>query len=432
MDKPLILFKPELPKLSTNEREVLDLLVEAGKLIAPVYLEQENEAKHWLSKEEIEKAGRENASVRSPYTVVEKIKGKIVVTPYHIKYAKLLKPIAEILFKASKLTNNKEFGKVLTIQAKALLNGTYDQATIAQLRTKPYVLDISIGPMEHFDNQLFYAKAAYQAWVGVIDIEGTNRLNNYKEITLGVRRKTIATSEHIENMGNVKAKTLDEILLAGLMARTQFVGINLPMNLKLVEKYGSEITIFNQVNDLRMEKQIVPAFNKIFSKEFREGFSLEDLRRGSLRYVALHELAHNYLYYKKASNLEEFLPALYELAATILGFRMAGTLLLKDRITNKQLESMLIAYLCRSLFLLEKSKENKSIINYTLGGAIFVNFMLKNDAIKNLKGLAIPNFMKIFVSLHDLFDILEYLLASGSKKEAKIFIQKYGNLRTLA
>lgn len=429
---PLIKFNPKLPRLSESEKKVLKLLVQAGELIAPLYLEQEKQAKV-VNQEEMEKAAKGDPNILSPYTVVEKINGQLTVTPYHIKYAKHLKPIAEKLEVAGKLTENKQFAHFLKAQVKALLDGSYEDAIAAGLKMKPYILDISIGPLEHFDPKLFYAKAAYQCWVGVVDSEGTKRLNNYKTITLSASRKALIPKERVNNLDKVKAKTIDVILFSGLMARTQFVGVNLPMNLNIIEKYGSEVTIFNQPNDLRMKEQIIPTFNKIFSKEFREGFSWEDLRRASLRYVALHELAHNYLYYKNAfKNLQDLLPSLYELSATVLGMRMAGSLLLKDRITNKQLESMIVAFICRSFYLMEKNKVSKYMINYALGGAIFINFMLKTGALKQLHGLAIPNFMKIFVSLHDLLYILENLLSSGTRRDAEAFIKKYSHVKNFS
>lgn len=425
--EPLIEFNPSLSKLSKNEKEVLKVLVEAGKLIAPIYLEQEKEQK--IDRETIEKAGKENPAILSPFTVVERINGKLIVTPYHIKYAELLKPVAEKLKKAAAVTDNIEFGRALTLQAKALLTGSYDEATIAWLKIKPYVLDVSIGPVEHFDHEVFFAKAAYQAWVGVVNEEGTKRLDFYKKITLSARREALISGERLDNDEKVKAKILDVIIFSGLMARTKFVGVNLPMNLNIVEKYGSEVTIFNQVNDLRLKEQIMPTFNKIFSPAFRKGFSSEDLRRGSRSYVALHELAHNYLYYKNSpKNLQDLLPCVYELTATLLGMRIAGSFLLQDIITSKQLESMIVAFICRSFDLIEKNKNNKSMINYALGGTIFINFMLESGALKQKHGMTMPNFMKIFVSLQELSYIMERLLSSGTRKDAETFIRKYGKI----
>jgi len=428
MSNPLIIFNPKLPKLSKSERQVLDILVEAGKLIAPVYLEQERQVGK-VSRTEIENAGKKDRLILSPYTVVEKENGKLTVTPYHVKYAKLLKPVAEKLEEAATITENKEFGRVLHLQAKALMDGSYEQAIAARLKIKPYILDITIAPVDHADYQLFSGKATYQAWVGTLDVEGTERLNNYKTIVLSVSRAASIPVERVDSHNKVKAKTIDVVLFSGFMARTKFVGVNLPMDVNFVEKYGSEITIFNQPNDLRMQEQILPTFNKIFPKEFKEEFSLEDLRRASLRYVAMHELAHSFLYYRHAKeNLQDLFQTIYELAATILGLRMAGSLLLQDRITSKQLESMIVVYICRSLHLIEKGKTNKPMITYVLGSAIFINFMLESRALKELKGMEVPNFMKIFVSLHDLSNILEGLLSSGTRKDAEVFVKKYGKI----
>lgn len=426
-NQAIIEFNPKLSKLSKNESQVLKLLVEAGKLIVPIYLEQEKQVKIEVSKKEIEQAAKKDPSILSPYTVIKKVGSELVVTPYHIKYADFLKPIAEILEKAAELTENKEFGKALKIQAKALLDGTYEQAIAAWLEIKPYILDISIGPLHHYDDQLLLAKASYHAWVGVVDQEGTDRLNNYKIITLSARRRALVPKERIDlDPDKIKAKVIDVVLYSGIMAKTKFVGLNLPMNVNIVEKYGAQVTLFNQPNDIRLEEQVLPSFNRIFSKQFREGFSLEDLRRGYLRTTALHELAHSYLYYRSATkNLQDLFQVIYELAATVLGLRLAGTLLLKDRITNKQLESMIVAFTSRSFYQMGRDTASKFMINYALGGTVFINFMLENGALKRSDSLISVNFTKVFVSLQELSYILENLLSYGTRKDAEEFIRKY-------
>lgn len=433
-EQPLLEFNPKLPRLSKNERQVLKLLIEAGKLIVPIYLKQEEQIKEkggfypaGVSKEEVEKASRKDPNISSHYTVVEKINGKLVAIPYHIKYADFLKPVADKLNQASQVTDNKEFGRFLKLQAKALLEGNYEEAAAAWLKMKQYLLDISIGPVEHHDDRLFFAKASYQSWVGIVDVESTQILNHYKGIILSSQRKSLVPTHRLENYHQVRAKIVDVVLLSGHMARTKFVGVNLPMNLNWVEKYGSEITLLKQVNLARLKEQILPSFNQVFETAFKKGFSEADLKMGNISYIALHEIAHNYLYYKNASkNLQDLLSPIYELSATVLGIRMAGYLLLKDVITNKELESMIVAFISRSFYLIDKSKTSKEWVNYATGGAIFINFLLRSGALRQFKGLAIPNFMKIFVSLQDLLYQLEELLSSGTRKDAEAFINKYG------
>lgn len=435
--EPLIEYRPKLLKLSNNEKQVLEILSEVAKLIIPIYKQQENSEfpganfyPHDATKEEIRKAANKDPQILSPYTVVEREGGELVAIPYHIKYADLLKPIATKLKEAAKKTTDKEFGETLMVQARTLLDGSYEKATAAWLKTRLYVLDISIGPNDYFDDQLFHIKNSYQAWVGVLDKERTKKFNNYKSTIQNARRKALILGERVDIHDNVKVKVIDTVLFSGLMARTKFQGVNYPINIDFVEKYGSEITLFNQPNDRLVQERVIPVFNTIFSKEFKEEYSIEDLRRGNLRYTAMHEFAHSYLYYRNASeNLQDLFRAIYELAATLLGFRMAGALLLKDRISNKQFESMIVAYLCGSLFLVNKGFTGKFLPEYTLGATIFINFLWESGALKNAGGMAIPNFMKIFVALQDLFHILELLLSTGTREKAEVFIKQYGRTR---
>lgn len=424
---PLIEFNPKLPRLSKNEKAVLKLLVEAGRLIVPLYLAQEEQIQPRISREEIEKAAKKDSNIISSYTVVEKVNGNLITIPYHIKYEKLLKPIADKLNEASKISDNRQFAKFLKLQAKALIEGSYEEAIAFGLKMKPYILDISIGPLHHYDDKLPFSKASYHAWVGVVEKEGTDRLNNYKSITLSARRQAVMPRERIDpDFTKIKAKVIDAVLFSGIMARTKFVGLNLPLNLNIVEKYGAEVILFNQPNDLRVNEQVLPLFNKLFSKGFKEGFSKEDLRRGYLRCVALHELAHSYLYYKHATkNLQDLFRCIYELAATVLGLRLAGTLLLKERITEKMLQSMIVAFTSRSFYLMEKRRSSKFMINYILGSTAYINFMLESGAFKKSDGLVTINFTKIFVSIHELSDILENLLAHGTREDAENFIKRY-------
>src|SRR3989344_4794418 len=203
-DKPLVLFKPKLPKLSKLESRVLDILVEAGKLIVPLYEQQENYkflgANFYpvgISKKEIEKAAEKDPKILDPYTVVEKVGGKLIAIPYHEKYLELLKPVADKLIQAAKITDNKEFARRLELQAKSLLDGSYNEASKSWMSMKHYILDIVIGPIERYDDKLFFVKTSYQCWVGVLNSDETNKITEFQKIILSSRRKTLMPTEQV-------------------------------------------------------------------------------------------------------------------------------------------------------------------------------------------------------------------------------------------
>ncbi len=439
MSKPLMLFSPTLPLLSKNEKEVLSLLMEAGKLVAPIYERQENRKHsganfypHDISTEELVRAAKKNPQILSPYTVVEK-RGKVLVAvPYHQKYADLLIPIAEKLRQAARVTDNKEFSKRLKKQADALINGNYEEAQLYWMSMKPYILDINIGPVERYDDKLFFTKTSYQAWIGIMDESSTRKANTYKDIILSARRESMMPSEKVDYYEKVQIRVDSVLLFSGLIARTMFLGVNLPNSPELMEKYGSEITIFRQVGEYRLQHEVWPAFKKIFSPSFQKIFTSQDIKEGVLYSTILHELAHTYLRYRHSENrLQDLFPIIDELSAYVLGMKVGGSLLLRDIISQQQLESVMVAFIARSFGLVFNETENGSKIHYTLGGAIFINYMLETGALKEVRGLSWPNFVKMFVSLDQLSHLLEKLLSQGTRSDAEVFIKKYGNIKTL-
>lgn len=439
VSKPILLFKPTLTLLSENENQVLELLVEAGKLIVPIYIAQENHDQlganfypKGISKEEIEKVAKKDPKIFSPYTVVEKINGKLVAIPYHVKYANLLKPIADKLIEAAKVTDNKEFARRLLIQAKALFNGSYDEATIAWMKMKPYVLDINIGPVERYDDKLFFTKTSYQAWVGVMDEGTTKRARQFRDIILSARKHSLMSSEQVDFYDKVQIRVDDLLLFSGLIARTVFLGVDVPNDPNLMEKYGSEITIFNQANEYRFKHEVLPAFNRIFSVSFRKLFSIKDIELGTLYSTILHELGHVYLRYRDSEKrLKDLFPIIDELSAYVTGLKVGGYLLLKDVTNTKQLESMMVAFLARSFEMVLYEKDNRSKYHYMLGGAIFINYLFENGAIQETGGVSWPNFTKMFFSLSELAVILDRILSCGTRADAESFIKKYGNIKKL-
>lgn len=437
--KPVLQFNPDVKILSKNEKEVLEILIQAAKLVALVYSEQENHklpgANFYpadITKDEIERAAKKDSQILDPYTVVERKGKELIAIPYHIKYRALLNPVAEKLIEASKITDNKEFAKRLQLQAKALLEGTYEEADINWLNSKPYVLDINIGPVERYDDKLFFAKTAYQAWVGVMDEVSTKRAKQFKDIILSARKQAAMSSEQVDFYDKVQIRVDDVFIFSGLISRTVFLGVNLPNDTKLMEKYGSEITIFKQANEYRVKNEVMPAFKSIFSAAFKKTFTAEDIQMGTLYSTILHELGHVYLRYSGSeARLKDLFPIIDELSAYVTGIKVGGYLLLKEVTTTKELESIMLAYLARSFEMALYERDNKSKYHYMLGGAIFINYLLENEAIQEKGGVSWPNFHKMFFSLGELGSILDKILASGNRSDAEAFIKKYGQIEKL-
>jgi len=432
-------FKIETKELSVKEKFLLKKLILAAELIAPLYLKQKNNkypgANFYpsdITREEIEKASEENPAILSPYTFVERNKSdKLIAVPYHLKFKKELERISKILKEAARLSQDKNFKDYLKSRAEDLLTDNYDRSNILWLKTEHSKIGFVIGAFDRYLDKLFFKKRAYMAWLGILDERETRKAENIKSLALLSERKLLPGSKKAK-IPYIKARIEDTILFSGLIADFMFVGNNLPSSadLHLIKKYGSLFTVFKPTIKLRFEKWIFPIFKTNFSKDFQERYSREELYQSFLRSIILHEACHSQMRYKDATiRLQEFFPFFDELYTDILAIKSCGLLFLKDALSQKELESFLVIYICRQLHWLKIVTKQPHVIHYATGGAISLNFLLDSKALRKIKSIFQIDYSKIFFALDQLSHVIEYYMALGNHIEAKEFIKKYGTLK---
>lgn len=428
-------FDIDLSYLSKDESEILEKLTEAAKLIAKIYENQVNGGGFYpadASRQEIEKAAVAQPEILSPYTVVERdIEGKLVTIPYHIKYKELLLPVSKKLTEAAGLPGlPMDFKKALLLQAEVLLNGNYDQAQIAWKKIKPYLLDIVIGPIERVEDNLFFRKRSYQAWVGVLDKTITDRANTLKEIVFSARRQ-ILPSERVDFMERAQLRVDHTLLFSGMIANYGYTATTLPNDIELLEKYGSDGWIFLPSVKENFKDCHLKLFTLIFAPFFRNSFSKEVLFKGYLLTIIMHEIARIVVRYRfAAKRLRELYPIFNELTVELLAIKMMGTLLLKDVISQKEMEAALVMFLTRIFDgYVEKLAEKPGTERLVLGNAILLNSLLNKGALSVARdGISWPNFTKMFISVSDLADSMEKILAEGTYIDAEGYLKKNSSL----
>src|SRR3989344_2437046 len=286
--------------LTLSEDKVVKKLVEAAKLVSQIYLKQENFKQNGANfyprdatKSEIEIAARENPDILSPYTMVERGKnGKLVAIPYHIKFKKDLEKVAKLILEAAKITDNKDFAKRLKVQADALLDGNYTASDIYWLSLKPYKINFVIGPIERYDDKLFFTKCSYQSWVGIMNEKYTTDAVRFKNFVVSSRRKVLAASEKVDFLDKIQIRVDDTLIFSGLIARFMFTSANLPNDVNMMEKHGSESTIFIPCFEKKFQDERYPIYQTIFDRSVESPFSVEEIKSGALRNSYLHEISH--------------------------------------------------------------------------------------------------------------------------------------------
>ncbi len=430
-------YKVNTKHLLKNEKLVLEKLIKAAGLIADIYELQINDkfpgANFYpsdITAEELTQADGENPLILNPYTIVERNKdGRLEAIPYHIKYAKQLEPVVKLLREAADSAINKEFAKRLVVQADALELGTYEAADIYWLSMPQSKIHIVIGPIEKYEDRLMYRKNCYSATVGVMDVQATQDANDLKEALLSFEKKGFSLSQRVEASKRLQIRVDTPAILSGLDARASFAATYLPNDPVLMERYGSEIIIYKDVVKENFEDRYLPTFKKLFEKDFQKSYTEDILLSAAQKLLLIRQISVSLVKYRDANQrLGDLYSVINEMASHVLSVKNAGTLLLKDVITQKEMESMMIMLLCRAYSSITVSESVKSMTHYSLGYAIAINYFKESGALVEGQGVSWLNFTKMFVALNNLAAILERILAFGDRSDAERLIEQYGRL----
>ncbi|WP_229496257.1 hypothetical protein [Massilia polaris] len=94
--------------------------------------------------------------------------GKFKVVKYSDEYRSELEKLARLLRDAAALTDNASLNKCLALRADAFLSNDYLESDFAWMDLDSPV-DITIGPYETYNDELFGYKAAFEAYVNIRD-----------------------------------------------------------------------------------------------------------------------------------------------------------------------------------------------------------------------------------------------------------------------
>ena len=119
-------------------------------------------------------------AMKDLYTyVVRDAEGQLQAEPFHKRHAVELKQAAELLLEAAALAEDEGFRNYLQLRAKALQDDQFRASDLAWMDMKNNAIDVVIGPIETYEDQLFGYKAAYEAYVLIKDLAWSERLAKF-------------------------------------------------------------------------------------------------------------------------------------------------------------------------------------------------------------------------------------------------------------
>jgi hypothetical protein len=290
-----------------------------------------------MTKEEFEAA--EIADKSSLYTFIRRDEnGKLKSIPYHQMFPTQIAKASELLTECAAMAEDQGFKNYLTLRAAALLNDEYQASDMAWLDMKSNHIDIVVGPIENYEDQLYAYKAAHEAYVLVKDMEWSEKLAKYAQFLPELQTGLPVEAKYkAEKPGSdTDLNAYDVIYYAGdCNAGSKTIAINLPNDEEVQLKKGTRRLQLKNAMRAKFDKILVPIADELIDEGQRNHITFDAFFANTM----FHEVAHG-LGIKNTINgkgtvreaLKEYSSALEEGKADMLGLYMVNQLHKKGEI----------------------------------------------------------------------------------------------------
>jgi len=209
----------------------------------------------------LERNPKDSDSFTSNFTVIKRKDGKFEAVKYSKYYEPYLKRAAKHLREAAKHTNNASLRKYLTSRAAAFESNDYYQSDCDWVDLKDHKFEIVIGPYEVYEDRFKGYKAAFEAFITLVDKKESEKLGRIKSY-MGDFEKHLPIDDKYKN---TKRGTLSPIIVAELIlsagdtkAGVQTLAFNLPNDERVRENKGSKKVMLKNVSEAKFNEILIP------------------------------------------------------------------------------------------------------------------------------------------------------------------------------
>ncbi|HEY5782293.1 MAG TPA: Zn-dependent hydrolase [Lysobacter sp.] len=293
----------------------------------------------------------------SNYTLLRRgTDGKLVTVPYHQAYRPELERAAALLRDASALSADKTFANYLTMRADALLSDNFRPSDMAWMDMKSNPVDVVIGPIETYEDQLFGYKAAYEGLVLVKDVEWSEKLARFAKL-LPVLQKGLPVDAKYkaETPGSNADLNAYQVVYYGGNANVgaKTIAINLPNDEEVQLKKGTRRLQLENVMQAKFDAILRPIAQQLIAQDQLKHVTFDAFFED----VMFHEVAHGLgIKHTLDSNglagkgtvdeaLKEYASSFEEGKADILGLYMIDALSQKGELDKAKLMDGYVTFL---------------------------------------------------------------------------------------
>lgn len=382
-----------------------------------------------MTKEEFEEWDSEDKN--SLYTLVRRGEGgELLTVPYNEAFEEYHQNAAGKLREAATYADDAGLKKYLELRADALESNEYQESDLAWMDMRNNGIDIVVGPIENYEDQLYGYKAANEAFVLVKDKSWSERLSKYTEVLPELQKGLPVDAKYKqETPGNdSQLNAYDVIYYAGdSNAGSKTIAINLPNDEEVQLKKGTRRLQLKNAMQAKYDKILVPISEVLIEENQREYITFEAFFGNTM----FHEVAHG-LGIKNTitgngtvrSALQNHASALEEGKADVLGLYMVKSLRAQQgMIEEGSIEDNYVTFLA-SIF---RSIRFGSSSAHGRANLIRFNFFQEMGAFtynEDSETFAI-NFDKVEAAVDALSEKILTLQGDGDYEAVDAFVKKY-------
>jgi hypothetical protein len=473
-----VVLNPALGQLSDNQKQMIGLLIEAGKITDDIFwLQVWGDKDKFLNEIADPKIKRfatynygpwdrlaadqsfiESHEPRPPgarfypqdmsktefeswqqdgkdglYALVQRdANGALMLLPYSKAFESQINEIADLLVQASALAEDEEFANYLKMRAVALKTDDYQASDMAWMSMKNNTIELVIGPIETYQDALYGYRAAFETFVLLKDQVWSERLARFAKFMPELQRGLPVDAAYKAEVSGSDAdlNAYDLIYCAGdCNSGAKTIAINLPND--------EEVQLAKGTRRLQIKNSMLAKFNQILLPISAELIA-EDQRKhitfdAFFGNTMFHEVAHG-LGIKTTLDgtgtvrqaLKEHSSALEEGKADILGLYMVQKLREMGEITEGDLMDNYVTFLAgifRSVRFGASSahgRANMIRFNYFSAAGAF-----SRDPVT---GTYRVNVLEFEQAIKDLGNDLLVLQGDGDYDKVATFVAEMGNV----
>ncbi|WP_017932492.1 dipeptidyl-peptidase 3 family protein [Robiginitomaculum antarcticum] len=376
----------------------------------------------------------DKAAFTSGYTVIKRnADGTLYAVPYSVEYKEFLVPAAAKLREAAKITKNANLKKFLGLRADALLDDDYFDSEMAWMDLDGPI-EVVYGPYEVYDDGLYGYKTAFETFITVKNPEESKAIGKYKDF-LKDMEKNLPVEEHYKNF----QRGFESPIVAAYQIHgggdnvpgVQTIAFNLPNDEKVREAKGAKKVILNNVLGAKYEMILQPIGERVLVPD--------QARLTVKKYMAMdtlfHELSHSLgpgsieINGEKTTvnaQLKDLYSGMEEGKADVMGVYNIIYMMERGEIPASEKEAMLATYftgLFRSMRFGIDAAHGK-------GAAFQYSYFREVGAVEWLpeESRFRIDFAKFEQAISDLTGMVVVLQGNGDYDAVKTFLDKYARL----